>query len=129
MNGGALFIVLAISGAILVAVLGYVSKRQLTSNREPLDFETIHSRVSDKVNFDVFREVLYEIGRAYSVDPKLIRPEDSLAKFAESDSWQLGAGTEKLSQWLIENRVNGHSTPASTVLDLAQRVESCRSRS
>jgi hypothetical protein len=127
MNGGVLFIALAISGAALVAALGYVSKRKLTSNREPMGLEAIHSHVSDRVSLEVFREVLYEIGRAYSVDPKLIRPEDSMDEFAKADSWQLDAGAEKLSQWLIENGVNG-CPPDLTVLDLARCVESRRPR-
>lgn len=124
MNGGVLLLILMVAGIAVVSGLGYFSKRKLTSNRERMDVAAIHAHVSDEVSLEVFRDVLSKVGQAYSIDPKLIRPEDPLAEFLKADSWALDAGTEQLNRWLVENGVDEQPTSAVTVLDLARLLES-----
>lgn len=128
MSSGILWLLLIAIGIAAVIGIGYFSKRKLTSGREPIEMAANHARVSDQVSFEALRDVLNAIGRAYSLDPKFLRPEDSLDNLLRADSWTLGAGAEKLNQWLVENGLDEQPTSAKTVLDLAQLVDDSRRR-
>ncbi len=62
------------------------------------------------------------VGAAYGVDPRLVRPGDLLVKYDEYDSWVLGEGRERLSEWLVARGVTIAPGAISTVLDLAISV-------
>lgn len=126
MSDGSLWMALIVAGIAAVAGLGYLSRRKLTSNREPMDVEVLHAHISDEVGLDVLRDVLDNLGHAYRIDPKLIRPGDCLADLLKADSWLLDAGTESLNRWLVEKGVGEQSPAPVTVLDLARLLESGR---
>ena len=94
-----------------------------------MTFEEIHRSVAGKVALDTFTKVFHALGEAYSVDPRLIRPEDSLKKLLDADSWVLDAGTEKLNRWLTSIGIERISDQPSTVLDLLVLVERGRRQS
>lgn len=115
--------------SILVAVLAVIAfrlfaMRRIVQKRLPIDISDIHRTVADKVSLDTVKLVLLELGSAYSVDPRLVRPEDSLKRFFDLDSWDLGVGTEKLSQWLKSIGIEKIDAQPETVLDLLILVES-----
>jgi hypothetical protein len=126
MSSGALWLVLIVAGVAAVLIFGYMHKRRLTMGREAIELMVIHGQVADQVSFEVLRDVLSQIGHAYSIDPRMIRPEDALERFSDTDSWMLDAGTERLNKWLIENGLEDSPTSAKTVLDLALLIQECR---
>lgn len=129
MSGAVLWIVLVFGGISVVAGLRYLGRRKLVSRRKPEEITVVHARVSEEVSLDVLRDVMQAVGHAYSLDPALIRPEDSLEQFMDADSWSLDAGTEKLNRWLVSNGLDENLRRAQTVLELACLVEEARKRS
>jgi hypothetical protein len=75
------------------------------------------------VSLDTFTRVFRALGEAYSLDPRLIRPDDSLKRLLDMDSWVLDAGTEKLNRWLNSIGVEDITVKPVTVLDLLLLVE------
>ena len=94
-----------------------------------MTFDEIHRSVAGNVTLDTFTKVFHALGEAYSVDPRLIRPEDSLKKLLDADSWALDAGTEKLNRWLTSVGIEKVTDQPSTVLDLLVLVERGRKQS
>ena len=88
-----------------------------------MKLEEIHRSVANRVTVDTFVKVFDALGDAYSIDPRLIRPEDSLKKLLDADSWVLDAGTEKMNRWLTSVGIESVSRQPSTVLDLLLLVE------
>jgi len=84
---------------------------------------------SSKVSFEAFEQVLVAIGDAYSLDPRLLRPEDQLSKLLDMESWVLDTGTEKLNKWLLDAGVATVEARISTVLDLVLLFEASKSQS
>lgn len=112
-----------------VVIVGFFlsrERRKITRGREPKSVAAIYESISENVSFDVFRDLLQEMGNAYSLNPELIRPDDDLKSFARYDSWRLGDGTERLERWMLENGVDASHIAAETVLDLARIVEAAR---
>lgn len=96
-----------------------------------MTFEEIYNvYIKDyKVGYETFVEVYNTLSNAYSVNPKLIRPSDSLKKFFDIDSWDLDAGTEKMEEWLVKNlKIATPKKEIKTVLDLLILVERDRNR-
>lgn len=108
----------------IAAVLGFkwLARWGFERGRTPLPLADIHGTVQDQISIDTFTEVWSKFGEAFSIDPKLIRPDDKLKRFASLDSWDLGRGEERLGQWLTQRR---RATPPAleTVLDLAKWFE------
>jgi hypothetical protein len=128
MNDEVLWLSAIGAGIGLVLAFGFYSRRRLISNRRPIDTEVIHSNLSVEIDFYALRDTLNTLGKAFSIDPKLIRPDDYLSEYIRADSWNLGAGSERLDQWLIENKISVRLTSVSTVLDLAQILENSRQK-
>jgi hypothetical protein len=112
-----------LAAILLVASFRYASKRRIVSKRERKQMWKIHEAVSKEVSLEALTEVLQSVGRAYAIDPALVRPDDALEKFVAADTWTLGAGTEQLDEWLISKGLGHEPVHAKTVLDLARLLE------
>jgi len=126
MGGGPLFLVLIFCGVAAVAFFGWASRLHLVADRKVVDLDELYIFVSSKVDIKVFRAVMRGVGESYSINPELIRPEDPLSRFIKADSWLLGAGTERLNDWLSDNGLDAHLASSLTVLELAQALEDSR---
>ena len=99
MNGTVWIVAIAVA-AVLVGAFTFLARRRAVGGRTPMNLEEIHRSVASNVTLDTFTKVFHALGEAYSVDQRLIRPEDSLKKLLDMDSWVLDAGTDKLNRWL-----------------------------
>ncbi len=106
-----------------VLVFRAFAKRSVLRGRTPLPLEHAYASVKDQVSFEVFSEVWSALGKAYGMDPRLLRPTDTFIALGEMDSWSLGKGEDQIGRWLKER---GHGTPPQlrTLLELAQWVQS-----
>jgi hypothetical protein len=120
---GAWFAVAVVVG--VASVLGFraLSKRSFVKQRTVSSLEELHASVKEQVSFDVFSEVWAVIGKAYGINPGLIRPGDTFDELGKADSWVLGKGEDDLTKWL-DNKGLGRPTQLPTVLDLAIWVQS-----
>lgn len=123
MNETLWILVIAVA-AILVIGFRLLGRQRAVGGRTPIDLEDMHRGFSHQVSLSTFSQVFTALGEAYSVDPRLIRPEDSLNKLLDMDSWLLDAGTEKLNRWLNSIGIDQKAARPSTVLDLLLLVES-----
>jgi hypothetical protein len=111
----------------LVAAIGAVlvfralARRSVFRGRVAVTLTEVHASVKDQVSFEVFSEVWTEMGKAYGVDPRLIRPTDTFADLSKADSWALGKADDHLAKWL-DSRGLGRPPQLRTVLDLATWV-------
>jgi len=111
-----------------VFVLGSraLSRKTFAKGRVPQSLAELHAQVQTQVSAVVFNEVWSKIGEVFSIDPRLIRPDDTLKSLSGIDSWDLGEGGDALGQWL-ERKQLGTPPPLETMLDLVKWVDS-RSR-
>lgn len=116
-----LAIAFVISIAVLLA-LRSLTKRSFLRRRTASPLEDLHASVKDQVSFEVFSEVWEAVGRAYSIDPRLIRPTDTFSELSKADSWVLGKGEDDLTAW-VGKRGLGRPRQLSTVMDLATWVQ------
>lgn len=119
-----LWLVIGLAVAIAaVVVFRALAKRSALQGRTPLPLEDIYSSVKDQVSFEVFSEVWSVLGKAYSVDPQLLRPTDTFLALGKIDSWTLGKGEDDVGKWLKERGV-GTPPRLQTVLEFARWVQS-----
>lgn len=111
-------------GIATVVAFRFYAVRRIDLNRTPIDLQEIHHSIADRVSLDTLKLVFRMLGDAYKIEPRLIRPEDSLRRFFDSDSWRLDVGTEKLNEWLQSIGVKEIDVQPKTVLDLLILVES-----
>ena len=111
-------------GMVVIIAFRFFAIRRIGLNRTPIALQEIHSSVANQVSLDTLTLVFRMLGDAYGVEPRLIRPEDSLKRFLDSDSWRLDIGTEKLNKWLQSIGIKEIDTQPATVLDLLILVES-----
>lgn len=114
--------------AILVFGFRALARRKVSSGRVPVELREIHQSISDKVSFETMEQVYRAIGDAYSLDPRLVRPDDPLKRLLDMDSWALDAGTEKLNVWLRATGVEAERRQIPTILDLLVLVEQSKAR-
>lgn len=119
MDARLLLLIGIMSAAILLVLLGkHMAKRKIVAGRHPLSFEELHRLTDSQVSIQTVSKVLTMLGESYGLDPRLIRPDDRLKSFFDLDSWTLGAGTERINNWLAQQGVAGHGANLVTVLDL-----------
>ncbi len=96
-----LWLLVGLAGAI-VAMLVFkgLARRSIFRGRVALPLAEVHASVKDQVSFEVFNEVWTEVGKAYGIDPRLLRPTDTFADLNKADSWVLGKGEDDLAEWL-----------------------------
>ena len=124
---GAWLLALFVLGVAVVWFFRTRSRKSFLKEREPRQLTEIHSEVQDKVSSEVFNEVWSKIGEAFVIDPRLIRPDDTLKVLSTIDSWDLGKGEDVLCQW-IEQEHLGKPPSLTTVIDLARWVQTSRMR-
>ncbi len=80
----------------LTSVYRQKIRKQLFGFREPLPLKTLYDDlIKDyRLEYSNFQKVFEKLGECYSIDPRLIRPDDPLKKFIDIDSWDIGLGTE-----------------------------------
>lgn len=118
----AVVLICAISAVLIFKVL---AKRSLLRGRALLPLEDIHGPVKDDVSFGVFSEVWTVLGKAYSVNPMLLRPTDTSLALSKVDSWTLGSGENAIEDWL-RNCGLGAPPRLHTLLEFAKWVQSSR---
>lgn len=128
MSDGLMWLCLIVFSIAIVVFFSHRERRLFVKNREPASIEGMHSSIFEQVSLDVFRDVFVMLGDSYSLDPRLIRPDDSLQDFVRHDSWRLDIGTEKFNQWLIMNGLDTEPIHAQTVLELCRIIEEARER-
>lgn len=102
-----------------------VARKSFLKGRKPKQLAEIHAKVQDQVSADVFNEVWSKVGEAFTIDPRLIEPGDTLKVLSSIDSWDLGKGEDALGQW-IEQEHLGRPPALITVLDLAKWIQGSR---
>jgi hypothetical protein len=86
-------------GAFLVFGFRAVAKRAFLKQRIPSSLQELHAPVKEQVPFEIFSEVWTVLGKAYGIDPRLIRPTDTFDELSKADSWVLGKGEDDLTEW------------------------------
>lgn len=106
-------------------VLGFraLTRRAFAKSRPSVSLEELHAPVKDRVSFEVFSEVWTVLGRAYGIDPRLIRPADTFTELNKADSWVLGKGEDALTEWIDQRGFGRPARQPQTVLDLATWVQ------
>lgn len=128
MDNRLLILALVVLVALVLIWLGrYISRQKITRGRRPRSLEEIQRSLTPEVSMNTLSQVFDALGEAYGVNPKLIRPEDSLKQFFDLDSWSLDAGTERINKWLVSHGIKATKEELSTVLDLLLLVERHRS--
>lgn len=123
------FWLVALFAAAIVSLvaLRQVSKKRALADRRPVPLEEIHALLNGALTFDILNEVWTRLGASYSIDPRLIRPNDPISLFKRIDSWALWKGTDAIDEWL--RGLDLSELPArqpETVYDLAAWIQSAR---
>jgi len=114
-----MWLLVGLSAAIVVVIASKgIARRSIFRGRVSVPLRELHTTINDQVSFEIFSEVWTEIGKAYRVDPGLIRPTDTFSELSKVDSWSLGKGEDELAEWLDRKRLRRPSE-LRTVLDLA----------
>ena len=112
--------------AIIVLAGKFLSRRLAFSHRKPMSLDDIYQTIASeyRITYDTFVNVFRALGDNYSIDPRLIRPEDSLKKLFDVDSWDLGERTLKMEKWLLSTfDIPEGGRDLKTVLDLLMILE------
>jgi len=118
-------LVLLLLIGLIVWVFRIFSRKSFSKNHEMRQLDDIYEEVKGHISFDTFSEIWLKVGEAFSIDPRLIKPSDTLKALCNIDSWDLGRGEDVLSEW-IEQKHLGRPPALTTVLDLAKWIESER---
>ncbi|HET7332720.1 hypothetical protein, partial [Dyella sp.] len=65
------------------------------------------------------------VGEAFSIDPRLIKPDDTLKALSSIDSWDLGKGDDALSEWVGRENL-GKLPTLTTMLDFAKWIQTTK---
>lgn len=95
---------LVLVAVAVVAAARWMSKRNTLSGRNSISLADIYQQdmTATGASLEVFEKVLNVLGQAYDIDPGKLRSSDKLKTFYDLDSWNLGEGTERLNNRLVE---------------------------
>ncbi len=119
------FVIIFLVAVGIVLCGRFFSKMNFFRRRVPASLEKLYSTVSSKMPFEVFSEVWLKIGEAYSIDARLILPNDKFKDFNSFDSWYLGKGEETLALWCQAQHLDIPSK-FDTTLELAEQLANQR---
>lgn len=122
---GALLSILCLLGIVVVWLSRMLTRRSFLKGRKLKSLTDIHAEVQSQISAEVLDEVWFKVGEAFSVDPRLIEPNDTLKALSGIDSWDFGKGEDFIAQW-IEREKFGKPPEFTTVLDLARWVQAAR---
>ena len=96
--------ILVVVAVAVVAAARWMSKRNTLSERNSISLFDMYQQdmTATGASFEVFEKVLNVLGQAYDIDPGKLRASDKLKMFYDLDSWDLGEGTERLNNRLVE---------------------------
>lgn len=126
MSGAFVWLIVLVVSCVAVFAFRRNEVRKVIKDRQPQEIELMRERMNDDAEFSAFHDVVRAIGSNYAIDPRLIRPEDSLESLARIDAWSLGGGADNLSDWLAREGVTALSKSVVTVADLAREVRLAR---
>lgn len=110
-----------VTSMIIFAVARFVNKRNIVKKRELISLLEVyqHDVAGFSVSYEIYQNVVNAIGAAYRIDPRLLRPSDSLKKLYDLDSWNLGEGTMQLNDWVAQNYgITRFEIEPKTIIDL-----------
>lgn len=95
---------LVLIAVAVVAAARWMSKHNIFSGRNSISLADMYKQdmTATGASLEVFEKVLNVLGQAYDIDPGKLRSSDKLKTFYDLDSWDLGEGTERLNNRLIE---------------------------
>ena len=102
-----------------------MSKRNTLSGRNSISLTDIYQQEMTKTgaSLEVFEKVLNVLGQAYDIDPGKLRSSDKLKTFYDFDSWDLGEGTERFNNRLVEKfGITKFEVEPESILDLVVEV-------
>ncbi len=120
---GAFIVVVAIA---VVMAARWMSKRSILSGREPINLAEMYQRDAARISgsYEVFEKILGMIGRAYRIDPRMLRPSDKLKSLYDIDSWDLGEGTETLNEQVAKSfGITHFEAEPKTIAELVAEIE------
>lgn len=116
--------------AVLVIIFArWISKRNVSTQHEPISLNCMYQQEEPRIDasYETFEQVLNLIGKAYAIDPKRLRPSDKLKTLYGLDSWELDAGTEKLSDWIEQGfGITSFESEPKTISELIVGIEKSR---
>ena len=122
---GARLLALFALGATAVWAFRTIARKSFPKQHGPQELAEIYSKIQDQVSPEVFHEVWSKIAEAFAIDPRLVRPDDTLSTLSSIDSWDLGKGEDALDQWIEQSRM-GKPPELTTVLDLARWIQTSK---
>jgi hypothetical protein len=115
-----------IIAAITITAFRYFSRKSFKKGRTPQPLSDIYNSINEQVSSEVFNEVWLKVGEALSIDPKLIRPSDSLKTLGIIDSWNFYKGEDSLSLWIEQKHLDPRPQ-LETMLDLVKWIQQAKS--
>lgn len=113
-----LWLCVLVGAAVAVGGFYFLGRRSLIQGRAPIELRDIHAAIDAKVRYETFEKLFVAIAQAYSVDPRYLRPNDSLNRLSTGDTWVLGVGTDKLNAFLANTGISKIDPDVKTILDL-----------
>lgn len=117
---------LVLVAVAVVAVTRWMSKRNTLSRRNSISLADMYQQdmTATGASLEVFEKVLNVLGQAYDIDPGKLRSSDKLKMFYDLDSWDLGEGTERLNDRLVEKfGITKFEVEPESILELVVEVE------
>lgn len=118
-------LLIGVSGAVIL-IARWMNRRSVLKNRKPLTLLEMyqHENTCANVDYDIFVRILNLVGRAYGIDPQMLRLSDQLEMFYGLDSWRLDGGTEKLNNGIEEEfGITSFELEPETIAELIVEVE------
>ena len=116
---------LVLVAVAVIAATRWMSKRNTLSRRNSIRLADMYQQdmTATGANLEVFEKVLNLLGQAYDIDPGKLRSSDKLKTFYDLDSWDLGEGTERLNDRLVEEfGITKFEVEPESILELVVEV-------
>ena len=118
-------VAVVVLGAVLIGLAIRGWQRRAFRQRKLRDLSEVYeSEVRQRgVDRETFEDVMNAVAKCFSLDPRVIKPTDSLRAFKAMDSWYLWHGWDQLEDWLARRGAEAPpNPPPKTVLDLIEYV-------
>ena len=102
--------------------ISFYELRRLLRKREPIQLIEIYKKVQNKISPEVFNKVWLKVGEVFDIDPRLVKPSDTLTMLSAPGSKKLDQGKKTLLKWINKECLSDQAQ-FKTVLDLAKWVQ------